>query len=111
MGVSPLRRLFPYVLRYRRKFVLGLLCVVVTRAVALAGDFYGTKYLSTNYGLLLMAWGFAGVLGPLIGSRVFVATGSYQAAFFGAAVFALAALGLLFVVRPPAAPELVPART
>ncbi len=78
---------------------------------ALAGDFYGTKYLSTNYGLLLMAWGFAGVLGPLIGSRVFVATGSYQTAFFGAAVFALGALGLLFVVRPPAAPEAAAART
>jgi len=72
---------------------------------ALAGDFYGTKYLSTNYGLLLMAWGFAGVLGPLIGSGVFVATGHYRYAFFGAAVFALGALALLFVVRPPAAPQ------
>jgi len=78
---------------------------------ALAGDFYGTKYLSTNYGLLLMAWGFAGVLGPQIGSRVFVATGTYEAAFFGAAVFALGALGLLLVVRPPAAPEPMPVRT
>ncbi len=59
---------------------------------ALAGDFYGTKYLATNYGLLLLAWGTAGVLGPQIGSRVFVATGTYQYAFFGSAVFALAAL-------------------
>ena len=39
---------------------------------ALAGDFYGTKHLATNYGILLLAWGFAGVLGPVIGSRVFV---------------------------------------
>ena len=74
---------------------------------ALAGDFYGTKYLSTNYGLLLMAWGFAGVLGPVIGSRVFVATGSYQTAFFGAAVFALGALGLLAMVDPPRRPAAV----
>ena len=71
---------------------------------ALAGDFWGIKYLSTNYGLLLLAWGFAGVLGPLIGSRVFVSTGSYQYAFMGAAVVAGAALTLLSTVSPPRAP-------
>ena len=69
---------------------------------ALAGDFYGTKYLATNYGVLLCAWGFAGVLGPVIGSRVFVSTGSYQYAFFGSAVLALAALVNLSIVRTPA---------
>jgi OFA family oxalate/formate antiporter-like MFS transporter len=71
---------------------------------ALAGDFYGIKYLPTNYGLLLLAWGFAGVLGPLIGSRVFVATGTYQYAFFGSALLAFAALVGLSVVRPPQDP-------
>jgi MFS transporter, OFA family, oxalate/formate antiporter len=101
-----------YVLREEIALFYALLFVVyycygtqLSVYTALAGDFYGTKYLSTNYGLLLMAWGFAGVLGPQIGSGVFVATGSYQAAFFGAAVFALAALGLLIVVKPPAAPQ------
>ena len=105
-----------YVVRAQIALFYGLLFVVyycygtqLSVYTALAGDFYGTKYLSTNYGLLLMAWGFAGVLGPQIGSRVFVATGSYQAAFFGAAASALAALVLLFVVRPPAAPEPVAA--
>ena len=68
---------------------------------ALAGDFFGTRYLSTNYGLLLLAWGFAGVLGPQIGSKVFVATGAYQYAFFVSAVLAFLALGLLTVIRPP----------
>jgi MFS transporter, OFA family, oxalate/formate antiporter len=71
---------------------------------ALAGDFYGTKYLATNYGVLLLAWGFAGVLGPVIGSRVFVSTGTYQYAFFGSALLAAAALLNLGLVRPPAAP-------
>jgi len=69
---------------------------------ALAGDFYGTKYLATNYGVLLCAWGFAGVLGPVIGSRALVSTGSYQYAFLGSAVLALAALISLVIVRPPA---------
>ena len=71
---------------------------------ALAGDFYGTKYLATNYGLLLLAWGFAGVLGPVIGSRVYVSTGTYQYAFFGSAILACAALAILSAVRPPRAP-------
>jgi OFA family oxalate/formate antiporter-like MFS transporter len=77
---------------------------------ALAGDFWGIKFLSTNYGLLLLAWGFAGVLGPLIGSRVFVATGSYEDAFIGAAVVAAAALTLLATVSPPQVPEPAPVR-
>jgi OFA family oxalate/formate antiporter-like MFS transporter len=71
---------------------------------ALAGDFYGVKYLPTNYGLLLLAWGFAGVLGPVIGSRVFVATGTYQFAFIGSAVLALAAMINLAFVSPPPDP-------
>jgi MFS transporter, OFA family, oxalate/formate antiporter len=87
-----------YALLYVVYYCYGTQLSVYT---ALAGDFYGTKYLSTNYGLLLMAWGFAGVLGPVIGSRVFVATGSYRYAFFGSAVLALAAFALLAVVRPP----------
>jgi OFA family oxalate/formate antiporter-like MFS transporter len=97
---------FFYALLYVVYYCYGTQLSVYT---ALAGDFYGTKYLSTNYGLLLMAWGFAGVLGPVIGARVFVATGSYQTAFFGAAVFALGALGLLFVVKPPQQPAGLPA--
>jgi OFA family oxalate/formate antiporter-like MFS transporter len=72
---------------------------------ALAGDFWGTRYLATNYGLLLLAWGFAGVLGPVIGSRVYVSTGTYQYAFFGSAVLACAALALLSIIRPPAPSE------
>src|SRR3954451_5027223 len=89
-----------YVLLFLVYYCYGTQLSVYT---ALAGDFYGTKYLATNYGMLLLAWGFAGVLGPLIGSRVFVSTGTYQYAFFGSAVLACAALALLAIVRPPAA--------
>jgi MFS transporter, OFA family, oxalate/formate antiporter len=72
---------------------------------ALTGDFYGVKYLSTNYGMLLLAWGFAGMLGPLIGSRVFVETGNYRYAFIGSAILAGGALlNLLFIRAPRAGP-------
>jgi OFA family oxalate/formate antiporter-like MFS transporter len=89
-----------YVLLFVVYYCYGTQLSVYT---ALAGDFWGTKYLATNYGLLLMAWGFAGVLGPVIGSRVYVSTGTYQYAFFGSAVLACAALALLAIVRPPGA--------
>src|SRR5262249_6529397 len=35
--MSPFARLLGYVLRYRREFLIGLGCVVVTRAIALSG--------------------------------------------------------------------------
>ena len=76
---------------------------------ALAGDFWGTKYLATNYGLLLLAWGFAGVMGPQIGARVFESTHSYQYAFFGSAGLACAALLILALVKTPQNSVVAPA--
>ncbi|MBI3491781.1 MAG: OFA family MFS transporter, partial [Acidobacteria bacterium] len=88
-----------YILLFLVYYCYGTQLSVYT---ALAGDFYGTKYLATNYGLLLLAWGTAGVLGPVIGARVFTGTGTYQYAFFGSALLALAALANLTLVRAPA---------
>lgn len=75
---------------------------------ALAGDFWGTRYLATNYGLLFLAWGLAGVLGPVLGARVFVSTGAYQYAFFVSAGLACAALVILSLVRAPQAVAIAP---
>jgi OFA family oxalate/formate antiporter-like MFS transporter len=75
---------------------------------ALAGDFWGTRYLATNYGLLFLAWGLAGVLGPVLGSRVFVSTGAYQYAFFVSAGLACAALVILSLVRAPQPAAIAP---
>ena len=47
-----------------------------------------------------MAWGFAGVMGPMLGARVFVSTGAYQYAFFGSAGLACAALVILSWCEP-----------
>ena len=65
-------------------------------------DFYGTKNLGMNYGLLFTAWGAAGILGPAIAARVFVASGSYRYAFFAAAALALVALVSLSIAKAPA---------
>jgi OFA family oxalate/formate antiporter-like MFS transporter len=64
-------------------------------------DFYGTKNLGLNYGVLFTAWGAAGILGPLVAGRVYDAFGDYRYAFYTAAVLALVALGALSLARIP----------
>jgi ATP-binding cassette, subfamily B, multidrug efflux pump len=81
--VSPIRRLIRYVLRYRRKFVLGLACVVVTRSVALAGPkVLGlaiddlTKAVTGGklaaYGALLLAIGLVGGTFQFLARRILI---------------------------------------
>ena len=72
-------------------------------------DFFGTKNLGLNYGVLFTAWGAAGILGPAIAGRVRDAFGDYGYAFFAAAAFALIAFASLTGARAPA-PQLAPAR-
>jgi OFA family oxalate/formate antiporter-like MFS transporter len=94
-----------YVLLFLVYYAYGTQLSVYT---ALAGDFYGPKHSAANYGILLLAWGTAGIFGPLIGGQVYGATGSYQYAFYIAAAAALASLVLLMFAKPPEhAPERV----
>jgi OFA family oxalate/formate antiporter-like MFS transporter len=64
-------------------------------------DFYGTRNLGMNYGVLFTAWGAAGILGPYIGGRVFDAFGDYRYAFFTAAALALVAFASLSLAKTP----------
>ncbi len=64
-------------------------------------DFYGTRNLGRNYGILFTAWGAAGIFGPGIAGRVFDAFGDYRYAFFSAAGFAVIAFIALLMARPP----------
>jgi ATP-binding cassette subfamily B multidrug efflux pump len=81
--VSPIRRLISYVLRYRRKFILGLLCVVVTRSVALAGPTVlglaiddltrGVTHAKlAGYGALLLAIGLLGGTFQFLARRILI---------------------------------------
>jgi OFA family oxalate/formate antiporter-like MFS transporter len=70
-------------------------------------DFYGTRNLGLNYGLLFTAWGAAGTLGPGIAGRVFDRFGDYRYAFFSAAVFAIIAFVSLSMAKPPIRGEVV----
>ncbi|MFN7984248.1 MAG: MFS transporter [Vicinamibacterales bacterium] len=73
---------------------------------ALAGDFYGPKHSAANYGILLLAWGTAGIFGPLVGGWVFDTYKSAQYAFYAAAAASAISLILLSVAKPPTEEEL-----
>ena len=66
-----------------------------------AADFYGTRNLGMNYGVLFTAWGAAGILGPAIAARVYDRFGAYRYAFFTAALLALVAVASLAIARAP----------
>src|SRR5262249_54348446 len=81
--MSPFRRLFGYVRRYRRAFLLGLGCTVVTQAVALASPKvlqYAVDDLTrrvtraklVEYGALLLAIGLIGGVFRFLTRRILI---------------------------------------
>lgn len=48
---------------------------------ATAADYWGTRNLGLNYGILFTAWGVGGVFGPTLAGAIADATGSYAAAY------------------------------
>lgn len=64
-------------------------------------DFYGTRHLGLNYGVLFTAWGAAGTLGPAIAGRVYTSFGDYRYAFFAASVFTVIAFASLSMAKTP----------
>ena len=59
-------------------FCFGALLSVMP---ALCADQFGLKNFGLNYGILFMAWGFSGVLVPIIANLIFDSTGSFNAAY------------------------------
>ncbi|MEQ1909674.1 MAG: OFA family MFS transporter [Vicinamibacterales bacterium] len=95
--------LFFFIMLFVVNYAYGTQLSVYT---ALAGDFYGPKHSAANYGILLLAWGTAGIFGPLVGGWVFDTYKSYQYAFYAAAAASAISLALLSIARPPSQEEL-----
>ena len=64
-------------------------------------DFFGTKNLGINYGFVFTSYGVAGIIGPILGGKVFDLTGSYLWAFIPAGVLCLIASLLSFFTKNP----------
>jgi OFA family oxalate/formate antiporter-like MFS transporter len=68
-------------------------------------DFFGTKYLGQIYGFILTAWGFAGLVGPLVAAFVKDHTGSFTGAMPWVAVMLIIAAIIPFFVKKPSETE------
>ncbi len=70
---------------------------------AFAADFFGARSVGSIYGLMLTAWGLAGLFGPTLIAYVRQSTGYYTEALDLIAVITLLSAVLPFVIRPPKA--------
>lgn len=68
---------------------------------AFATDYFGPKSIGSIYGLMLTAWGFAGVFGPLLIARIREATGSYSGALIILAWVMLVSTALPLILHSP----------
>lgn len=68
-------------------FILGSTVVGFNYGACLAlfpattADYWGTRNMGLNYGILFTAWGVGGIFGPILAGRIADATGSYALAF------------------------------
>ena len=63
---------------------------------------FGTKFMGLNYGLILSAWGFAGLIGPIIAARAKELTGSFSEMLPLIALVLLASVVLPYLTKNPA---------
>ena len=100
-------------------FLLAVLAFVVVSCYgggfgtmpAFNADYFGSRNVGTIYGLMITAWGFGGVLGPLLISYMYDLTGAYSRAFYIIAGIMLVSSIIPFIVRPPAREIGAPAQT
>lgn len=92
-------------------FVLGAAVVGFSYGACLAlfpattADYWGTKNLGLNYGILFTAWGVGGVFGPMLAGTIADTTGSYTTAYYISAGLLILAVILTFFTYAGIAPE------
>jgi OFA family oxalate/formate antiporter-like MFS transporter len=68
---------------------------------ATAADLFGSRHVGAIYGLLLTAWGFGGVVGPLVIAILRESSGGYTSALRIIAAIMLASVVLPLMIRRP----------
>lgn len=69
---------------------------------AFAADYFGAENVGSIYGLMLTAWSFAGVLGPMLIASLRQSTGRYGDALYVIAMLMLISAVIPVIVGPPA---------
>lgn len=78
-------------------FAYGAMLSVYPSAVC---DFFGTKNLGLNYGILFTAWGVGGIVGPILAGSIVDMTGGYLWAYLAAGTFCLVAAAMGWMIKP-----------
>ena len=81
---------------------------IFTLMPAAVADFYGVRNLGVNYGLLFTGFGVAGIVGPIIASRMYDAYKSYNNSYTACAVMLLIGALMALSTRAPKVPAAVP---
>ena len=74
---------------------------------AFAADYFGSRDVGPIYGLMLTAWGFAGVAGPALIAHVRQSTGEYHGALRIMALLTLLSAVVPLLLRRPSVTPLV----
>ena len=72
---------------------------------SISGDYFGSKYATSNYGLLYSAKGVASIIGVGVATTIHDRFHSWDAVFYGSAVLALLAAIMAIVVRGRPLPQ------
>jgi len=64
-------------------------------------DFWGTKNLGLNYGIMFTAWGVGGVFGPIMAGKIADLTGSYSLGYLISAALMIVGVLLTLVMKAP----------
>jgi MFS transporter, OFA family, oxalate/formate antiporter len=70
---------------------------------ATSGDYFGSRYATSNYAVLYTAKGVASIIGAWIGALLYEQSGSWTVGFYGSAVMALIAAAMAVSLRAAAA--------
>jgi len=87
-------------------FMLGVILVglsfggLLAIYPALTSDYYGTKNLGVNYGIVFTAYGAGAVLGPIMAGYFKTFANSYLPSFYIAGALALAGIILSLFIKP-----------
>jgi MFS transporter, OFA family, oxalate/formate antiporter len=74
---------------------------VPTMNTVFVNSFYGKKYFPQNLGLVNTSLIGAAILGPFVAGTLHTTSGSYLSTLYALGVFAIAALGVNFLIKKP----------
>jgi len=88
-------------------FILGSAVIGICYGACLSlfpsacADYWGTKNLGLNYGILFTAYGIGGIFGPILAGRIADSTGNYGMAYSISAGLMILAAILTFFTKAP----------